>query len=456
MSTQPLNPADYFTLLMDHEIRGSGLAGNYCALVLELAGAANVVAIEQRCADFGRRFPLSVARLARQGRRYAWLPTKEQALPFTVERLPGGLADQAAHRRVVAIVNRAGSVETSAPFELHLLQAVDGSLLVLRWFHPATDAKGVELLLHHLFADSPADSPTNSQARQPQQPSPVDRLIGQWGWWRKWVLARRAVRNIRVLDRLATVLPVEAARAETSAVPAGPEQISLGLKLVRYDSAQTAEILSNARRQAGMTGTTLYLIGCMMRAIEATGGTAVTGSGDAYCVPYAANLRRRKALTPIFGNQVSFLFAQAGRELVGSRQRLFAHLREQHKAAVRDRLDQAMLPLMQAGSWLPQEKYARIVRQSPQGRERNSFWFSYTGEMEPRPETIAGCPVQGAYQLSPATAPPGLGLLASLFQGRLTLSYNYTDPLLDRDWVERLSAAVSAELLDSGDDPVNA
>ena len=38
MTSQRLNPADHFTLVLDYEIRKSGLAGNYCALVLELDG----------------------------------------------------------------------------------------------------------------------------------------------------------------------------------------------------------------------------------------------------------------------------------------------------------------------------------------------------------------------------------------------------------------------------------
>ena len=103
---------------------------------------------------------------------------------------------------------------------------------------------------------------------------------------------------------------------------------------------------------------------------------------------------------------------------------------------------------MQAGSWLSLEKYGRIVRDSPSGRERSSFWFSYTGDMEPEPVAIAGCPVCGMYQLSQVTAPPGLGLLASHFQGRLVLSYNCINNQLQSDWLERLTQAMTTELLD--------
>jgi hypothetical protein len=249
------------------------------------------------------------------------------------------------------------------------------------------------------------------------------------------MLARQAVVNIHRLDRHASILPFE------TQSPAD----RLALKLVRYDAGQTTQIMAHARKHTGMTGTTLYLIGCMMRALDAAGATP---AGDAYCVPYAANLRRRKALFPVLGNQVSFLFAQAERGMVHSREQLFAHLREQNRAAIRQGLDHAMLPLMQAGSWLSLEKYGRIVRYSPSKRERSSFWFSYTGDMEPEPETIAGCRVQGMYQLSQVSSPPGVGLLASSFQGRLVLSYNYINNQVQSDWLERLIQAMTAELLD--------
>jgi len=413
---------------MDHEIRKSGLAGNYCALVMELEGVPNHAEIAKRCAGFPRRFPLSVARLSRQGRQYAWTPSHDDSLPFLVSKLDKNAGDAVCQQhRLLEIINIGTPVSTSAPFELHLIESTDHSLLALRWFHPATDAKGAELVLHHLFNDP-------QPVRQPQV-VPIDHLLEQWSLWRKFRLARQAMLNIRKLDQHASVLPVDTQhRADR-----------LALKLVRYNTEETAKIMAHARKHAGMTGTTLYFIGCMMRAMEAAGATQ---AGDAYCVPYAANMRRRKALYPVLGNQVSFLFAQAERDMVRSRQQLYAHLRDQNRVAIRQGLDHAMLPLMQAGSWLSLDKYGGIVRDSPSQRERSSFWFSYTGDMEPAPEVIAGCRVRGMYQVSQVTTPPGLGLLVSSFQGRLALSYNYINNQVQTGWINRLTQAMTAELLD--------
>jgi len=55
--------------------------------------------------------------------------------------------------------------------------------------------------------------------------------------------------------------------------------------------------------------------------------------------------------------------------------------------------------------------------------------------------------VRGMYQVSQVTTPPGLGLLVSSFQGRLALSYNYTNNQ-QTGWIKRLTQAMTAELLD--------
>jgi hypothetical protein len=184
----------------------------------------------------------------------------------------------------------------------------------------------------------------------------------------------------------------------------------------------------------------------MMRALQSVDGV---NTSDAYCVPYAMNLRKRKALFPIFGNQVSFLFAQADRGVVQSRTALFEHLREQNKQAIKQGLDRAMLPLMQAGSWLSLEKYGDIVRKAPDGRERSSFWFSYTGSMDPEPSSIEGCKINNMHQFSQVTAPPSLGLLVSNFQGKLTLSFNYVSNHFDSAWLASLLEKMASELLEN-------
>ena len=424
-----LNPADHFTLMMDREIRSAGLVGNLCALGLELDGVPDVEEIRRRCVDFQRRFAVAGARLTRRGRQFFWKFKQPEPIPFRVESTYCDGVRRDRDGLVRDALNRPEMPERAPPFELVLIVDGSASVLMLRWFHPAFDAKGAELILYHLFAAEE----TGDQGGE----SIVDRLLAGWGLWQKAKLGYHAKRMIDRLDRLSSMLPsAEVAQAS-----------GYSFDLTTLDAVHSALIKKRAREQVGMTAESLYFIGCMMRALERVG---CGDPGDAYCVPYAMTLRRRKALFPVFGNQVSFLFAQAPRDLVSDRQALFRHLREQSMTIVRQELDRAMLPLMQAGSWLSLERMGQIVRLSARGRERASFWFSYTGEMEPTLADVAGCAVRAVYPFSPVTAPPSIGLLVGQHRGAIVLSLNFIAEHFAAGWVAQLRAALVAELLDDG------
>lgn len=324
------------------------------------------------------------------------------------------------------ILNPSVSPTEAAPIELHLIKNNSQSLMLLRWFHPVCDAKGAELALHHLLQETAVDGGDAGSA--------ILQLMGRWSLWKKIQLAYQARKNIQYLDRLSSLLP-----PGKSCIPD-----RVNIRLLRFNPEESVTITKLARQQTGLAGTSLYFIGCMMRAVEQAGSNQL---GNAYCVPYAMNLRKRKSLFPVFGNQVSFLFAQASQAIVNSRDKLFKHLLQQNKAAIKAGLDRAMLPLMQAGSWLPLDKYGKIVRHSPQGRERSSFWFSYTGSMDPEPQMILKCPVVGVSQFSQVTAPPSLGLLVNVFQGRVVLSFNYVANQFEPAWLDELLMRMKAELL---------
>lgn len=422
-----INPADHFTVLMHHELRASGLVGNLCAIALRLDGVPDAHQIRQRCTQFAAQFPQSTARLRRQGRQFHWQDT-DRPIPVESHRWQ---ADVPGDRDAVLtrLLNEHPPQDDIPPFSLHLLNGGDESLLVLRWFHPAFDAKGAELVLHHLFGE-----PTESKA--PAVPV-LENLIAKWSLWQKIKLGFKAKRMVDRLDRYSSILPSGVSE----------QAPGFAFRLANINRMQSDEILANARREVGLMGISQYFIGCMMRALSQVGCGV---DGDAFCVPYAMNLRRRKALLPIFGNQVSFLFAQAPKALVAERESLFRHLLEQSKAAVRDELDKAMLPLLQAGSWLSLKKLGQIVRFNAKGRERSSFWFSFTGEMEPAIASIAGCEVVGIHQFTPVTAPPSLGLLVGQYRGELTLSLNFIPTHFDDDWLDRLQRIFIAELLGEG------
>jgi len=416
-----LNTADHFTLMMDHEIRKSGLAGNFCALVFELDEKLAPELFTIKTERFLQRFPEANVRLKQQGRCYFWQPYTQNSSIF--------FAHQAKHKDsaqkiIQSIINTEVSPCDATPITFHLINMPTGSFFLLRWFHPICDAKGAELIIHYFLHDDEIP---------PQGKSPFTLLTNKWSFWKKLGMMYKAKKYIDQLDQISSSLP------KIKSVPAD----KLNFKLLNFDADTSKNIMQNAMKEAGMTGTSLYFIGCLMRALEKTGCQENNG----FCVPYAMNMRKRKALFPLFGNQVSFLFAQASMEQVRDRKKLFTSLREQHKTTIRTGLDQALVPLMWAGSWLSLEKYGEIIRNTPQGEERSSFWFSYTGEPEPQVSEIAGTKVKTMFQLSQVTSAPSLGMLVSQYNGEITLSFNYIANQIQDTWLSALTEQLSKELI---------
>ncbi|MEJ2611247.1 MAG: hypothetical protein P8179_14485 [Candidatus Thiodiazotropha sp.] len=419
MINRPLNIADHATLMMDNEIRRSGLAGNFCAIVYELDGSPDVAFLEQRAERFVEHFPEIDVRLRQQGRRYHWVANPEKGNLFFHQTTD---SRENALLAVEEILNRSEECEAAVPVTFHLIESPKGIFFLIRWFHPICDAKGAELIIHHFLNDEEVQQGEDAFAQ----------LTSKWSIWKKLGMMLHAKRHIKRLDRLSSTLP---AICETG-------QGRLKFHTISFDAEKTKAIITRSMKEVGMTGTSLYFIGCLMRAIDQAGSLEKEG----FCVPFAMNIRKRKALFPLVGNQVTFLFAQASMEQVRDRSALFKTLREQYKQTVRDGLEYAMIPLMEAGSWLSLEKFGDIIRNAPKGGERSSFWFSYTGEPDPKVVSVAGARVLAMFQLSQVTAPPSLAMLVNQYNGILTFSFSYIAGQIDQQWLNLLIEKLSVEL----------
>ena len=57
LSSLLFNPADYFTFVLDQEIRDIGLPGGYCGFALELTGQPDLEYLQQRLDLLVEYFP---------------------------------------------------------------------------------------------------------------------------------------------------------------------------------------------------------------------------------------------------------------------------------------------------------------------------------------------------------------------------------------------------------------
>ncbi|QSA98877.1 hypothetical protein [Methylococcus sp. EFPC2] len=419
----PFNPADYFTYVFDREIRAAGMPGGYCGFALGLAAEPDLVRLQQRLDELVARFPQAAGRIERRGKRCLWIATGRR-LELERHPCPGDGTET-----VSALLGRPSDPETDPPMSLHWLAHETGGTLLLRWIHPLLDARGVKLVLDFLGADD--------TAKFRDSPPLISQKLAEWSVWQKIRLTLKAKRHNDRCNRLDSSLPTVA--------DTGPQ--ALRLKIRRYGEEESAHISRLAQSYMGLAGKTLYTLGCFMRAMELA-GPAVAKAG--YCIPYAYNLRRQNAPTPVFGNQVGCLFAQATREQVRDRDGLMRHLLIQYRQTVAEQLDLAYLPLMWLGQYLSPPRYARLLRTQRSGGELSSCWFSDVGDMRFGNSGFLGAPVEHMYHLTWMTLPPGLALLAGQMNGRITLSYNYLHPAVDEAWLDRVIPLMDAELLGKG------
>jgi hypothetical protein len=429
-----LNPADSFTLAMDEEIRRDGLAGSYGCFALELDKTPDIEALQQRITEFSLRFPVAQASLQQIGRRFYWCRRNDPPPLFFQHHCPDNRNEADFQQHTIhCIINHKQARETTAPIEFHLLTGPAKHTFFTRWLHPFCDARGADLILKYLCT---ADEAQRRQFGLPESGPLVLEQLAKYRWWQKIALLLKGKRYMANLDSLESIQPF----------PGKPAPQRLNYSIQRLSEADTGQVAKLARKQAGLTGTSLYYIGCLMRALDKM---AVDNQGDAYCAPYAFNLRKQRALTPVTGNHLCALFAQAPRDIVQNRQKLFDHLKQQNAQVIRQQLDYAFLPLMWAGSWLSLAEYGKTLRQSfGSGKERSSFWFSDVGRVDISENSFPGAEIIGVYHVCQVTSPPALAFLSCIYRNRLTLSYNFVEPVSNPAQIEKLQQLLLAELLE--------
>ncbi|MGZ8215373.1 MAG: hypothetical protein ACXWTP_12850 [Methylosarcina sp.] len=432
-----LNPSDNFTLAMDAEIRRDGLAGSYGCFALELSNTPDMEVLQQRIAEFGRRFPVARACLRQIGRRFHWCRREVPPPLFFQYHFSGGQEEADFQQSTLCrILNHNQPVESIAPIDFHLIAGPTRQTFVIRWFHPFCDARGADLILKYLCA---ADDEERRQFGTSETESLVYAQLRKYRWRQQIGLLWKAKRHIERLDRLESIQPFNGHFSP----------LRLNYSIWKLTEEQTERVLKLAGQQVGLGGTSLYYIGCFMRALEKL---SPGNAGDAYCAPYAFNLRKQRALMPLTGNHIGALFAQAPREIVSDRQALFAHLKQQNAETIRQQLDYASLPLMWAGSWLSLTKYGKTLRLSyGSGKERSSFWFSDVGRLTLPANRFPGADIDGVFYTCQVTSPPGLAFLNCIYRNRLILSYNFVEPASNAEQIGQLHRLMLAELLDEAE-----
>ncbi|WP_437671346.1 hypothetical protein [Sorangium sp. So ce131] len=428
-----LGGIDFFHLMNDRAMRSRGQAGNHCLHVLELDGRLDMARLAARLERATRalpelRFRLDDSLLGRAGRP-RWVVDHHRRAP--VPRLHEVSGEREGAARVEALL--AERVGGERPWAIDVVRgAGGGDVLVFRHFHALTDARGADRLVAWLGSggdDAPEDPP-----RGEERYGAPERLLAAHDRDARLALARTYKAHALALGG-APILSL--ARACPGVRPA----VSRVVRLV-LSAEETRAFDLRVRRLARLSESSLMVIAATRLADR-----ALVARGFApphHVIPLPLSLDPKAGARRLFGNHLTMVLLSLRRDELYDDARAVARLAEQQRAAVRERLDLAMIAALDLARWLP-GPVVRWLGEQPFAGELASLIVSNPGAVTA--DRFAGVPVRSAYPLPAVVAPPGFQVIYSRSGGRLSASIVYGDGLLRPDEAAAMPGALRAELL---------
>ena len=429
-ATARLGGVGVFHLVNDRVMRARGLAGNHSVFALELDGKLDPARLDVRLARAVSDLPELRFRL-KTGfppllKPPSWVIDAGRPPP-RAETLPAG-SDASA----VVEARLSARLDGDTPWAVDLVQGEERDLLLFRWYQPLVDGKGAERLVRWLGSGA---------ADEPDHPPPEDERF------------EASERPLKDLDREARVALIRAYgnyALELGKTPimnlatVAPKKGRGGrMRFVRavLSEAETARFDARVRKVARLAETSLMLLAAARVIDRALGNRGYAPAQ--HIIPLPISLDPKTGATRLLGNNLSMMLLSITRADLASDARGVAHLAEQQRYIVRNKLDTGMLAALEFASILPRPAYQWLADRPFHG-EMSSLVCTNPGTLSI--DTFAGVPVRDAYVLPAAVLPPGFQVIFTRFGGRLSAAIVYVDSVVSQGEAAMLAAELKAEL----------
>ena len=429
---------DYFMHGQDHRMRRFGLPGNVCCAIFQLDRGFDADRLRRRIAESPIMDWLARARIVRP---LPLLPpvwrTSTKPKDIFFEHTDQNGSGEASWSRPKAVAERELRSERGPGVTFDVVRHADGtSHLYLSWNHTLLDARGLDLLLGHLNADSTKNgAPTVQDFISPGQTA---RSGGIAGWWSNTKRAHGSVKWLHESGK----------EPLFSLVPAGSRSgpCRNHHRVTCFTEQETTRI--DARSQqitAGFRRSHFYLA-ASIRAMHAI----AVGRGNrdgAYLIPVPHDTRRHGAKGPIFSNHLSILFYRIEPQHAGRISDIVAELSRQMMDQIRDRFPECCMAALEMFKSLPLRYYGHHLGKPTRGKIA-SLSFSDSGEICPGMTELWGGRILDATHLIPCWRWPGLTILFLRFGNRLTAELSWVDDCLTPAEVDGLDRDLRKALLE--------
>lgn len=410
---------------------------NICRLILKLEGRLNSNSLYSAIQDSGFFEWLSNVRWSRpipfMAPRWKVKGAKNKLLIAEHSAEEG---EDSANYLLSEVSSRTVSPFKPPAFVFDLIHHRDNkTTLVFTWHHALMDARGAEMLISHIGRSNKIDV--------------VDRLLStrvlptfreSFKMWLKLPSransARKAIHAV-----VKTSKPPMASIASGNSVKQGGPLF----RVISFDLPETECIDNNCIAAGANFRSSLFYLAATIRAMH----KLLEHRGcqpSAYVVPVPQDIRKKGGNGPVISNHVTILFYRAEPEDVATMKGLLKSLNEQMTDQIRNRTPESFITMMELFRNLPLSLFAFQVAGPTKGQIA-SFFFSSLGETCSDLQYFLDAPVKEVLHLPPVSFPPGLSIIYSRRNGRLSVVISLAQGCMSLDEIELFENSLRLELL---------
>lgn len=424
-TTAPLGGVGVFHLMNDRAMRARGLPGNHCILALSLDGRLDLHSLDRRIEKAAQALPELRFRLKRDFLSFQsrWFVDASRKIPRA--RLytdKNGLMESLLGQRL----------DGDNPWAIDLLRGKDDDTLVFRWFHPFADGKGAERLVAYLGSgtgDTP-DAPPPEEERFAASERPLKKLDDK---------TRAAL--IRAYGNHALALGHTPIMSLATLAKNTSKKANFRFVRTLLSQAETKAFDERVRKIAKLAETNLMVLSAcrvLDRALVARGFAPLQ-----HIIPLPMSLDPKAGAKRLLGNNITMMLLSLSRSDLENDAKALAHLAEQQRAIVREKLDIGMLAALSFAGRLPEPAY-RFLSDRPFHGEMASLICTNPGTIAI--SSFAGHRVKDAFVMPAPVLPPGFQAVFTRFGGCLSAIIAYVDTVLTADEAARMAADLKREL----------
>lgn len=419
-----LSGSDYFQLLLDRHYRQYGSQGNTSRFVVNVKGQLNAGQLEQTVNNDTIFRWLHSLRIKRQFpfRLSQWKQIKTaHSIPIRIHEI---------NQKDYDIPNEFFKADIQPhldpPFKLDLIyHRNDQTTLFLTWSHILLDSQGAEILVRHL-GNATGNKPVQLLASNNAEFSITKKLA-----------QAREIRNFMFLDKKKTDISFLLNKHDSRYVNR--------YHLVRFSETETEQIITNSRCIGAQFGRSPFLLAAAMHSFK----DLLKRKGEFYpkiWVPIPQNQRKKGAVGPLAGNQLSYLFYRVFPQQLESMQKTVEVIRQQMIDQMRSNIPASFCSMMELMRWIPLWLYGYIIKSPTQGALA-SFFFSDTGKTLDDFKSFCGLPVSDAIHYPPHSSHPGFTIIFMDFQQKLQAIIAYNENVVNKEDIFCFESSIRKNLL---------